>query len=99
MMDIQLAQDLFDLGIEIPGVQFIDPDDGIGQLVGVFRIAGGLIGLDGVDDRMIVIENIVQNGFFFVEDRLLFEEATVTSLWIQTVPLSACLCRKGSGAG
>ena len=74
MMDIQLSQDLFDLGIEIPGIQFVDPDYGIGQLVDIFRIARSLIGLNGIDDRMIVIENIVENGFFFDENRFLFEE-------------------------
>src|ERR1700744_5731824 len=74
MMNIELAEDLFYLGIEIPGVQFVQPYDGIGDPVYILFIAGSLIFLDGVDDGMIVMKDIVQDGFILYKDRLLLKE-------------------------
>ena len=74
MVDIQFSQDLFDLGVEVPGVQFVEADDGVGDQIGVFRVAGRLICLDSVDNGVVVLEDIIQNGSFFHEDGLLFKE-------------------------
>ncbi len=74
MVDIQLSQNLFDLGVKIPGAQLVEPHNGRGDLVGVFFVAGRFIGLDGVDDGMIVVKDIVEDGLVFDEDRLLFEK-------------------------
>jgi hypothetical protein len=100
MVDIQLAEDLFDLGVKIPGIQFIEPDDGVGDLIDVFCVAGRLIGLDGVDDGMVVVEDIVQDGLLFDKDGLLFEEGYRNVL----VDPYGAVCRpfpyrKVSGAG
>ena len=74
MMDIELAEDLFDFGVKIPGIQFVEPDDGVGDLIDVLLVAGRLIVPDGVDDGMVMVENIVQDGFILYKDGFLLEQ-------------------------
>jgi hypothetical protein len=65
---------LFDFGVKIPGIQFVEPDDGVCDLIDVLLVAGRLIVPDGVDDGMVVVENIVQNGFVLDKDGFLLEK-------------------------
>ena len=74
MVDIQFAEDLFDLGVEVPGIQLVEPHDGVGQAAGVFRVAGIFVSLDGIDDGVIMMKDIVEDGPIFDKRGFLFEE-------------------------
>jgi hypothetical protein len=65
VMDIQFSEYLFYFGIEIPGIEFIEFHNGIADQVSIFGIACRFVLFDGIDDRMIMMEDIIKNGFVF----------------------------------
>ena len=75
VMDIQFAEDLLHLGIEVPGIELVQQYNSICEFVHVPVVAGLLIGLDRVDNRVVMVENIVQDGFILDKDRFLLEKS------------------------
>ncbi len=73
-MYIELAEDLFHFCIEVPGAELIHLHDSIAQLLRVAAFTEGFIFLDGIDHRMIVMEDIIQHAPSFMELGLLLEE-------------------------
>src|SRR5438874_473724 len=74
MMNIEFPKDLFHLGVEIPRAQVVHEYDGLGQFVDILGIAGRFKGLYRVDDRVIVMKDIVEDGTVFDKQRFLFQK-------------------------
>jgi len=71
---LSLPRICFHLGIEIPRAQIVHENDGIGQFIDIFRIAGRLKGLYRIDDGVVVMKDIIEDGTVFDEEWFLLEK-------------------------
>src|SRR5687768_15112970 len=76
-MNIQFAEDLFYLGVKIPGVQFIHLYNCITQLVYILFFTIQFKLFNSVDDGVIMAENIIKDRPIFPERWFLLEKSNL----------------------
>ena len=63
VMNIQFVEYLMHFGFKIPGIQVIHGFDTLGNTICIFFLNGYFIFLDGIDDGVIELKNILQHRF------------------------------------
>jgi hypothetical protein len=77
LVDVEFAQDLFHFRIEIPCAYLVHFNNGPAKCFSVIPLTHILIIADGIHHRVIMAEDIIQDGVVFHELGFLLEESDV----------------------